>query len=356
MTPRISVLMAVYNGGSFLSPAIESVLRQSEKRFEFLIVDDGSSDNSVATVERFKDSRIRLIRHKTNQGLAASLNSGLAQARGDYIARLDADDLALPDRLARQAEYLDRHPEIGLVGSNAILVDEEGRRLYQTDYPRSPLAVRWVSLLQNPFIHSTVMLRRALLEQHSLRYDPRLTATQDYDFWLRCLEHTEAANLTACTVFLRRHGASISSQRADTQRRNTVEFTGAAIKRCFGFAMIEAEDRAAIFDAIFGARRDAVRAGVDRVYAANRYYDLLEAFLGQRPEGDVMECRRRVCTRVAQMVLYPPFPKGALSLLIRSLRIDPALPLHLLRFAAFRIEQGVKRGKRVSLSVGPVCS
>ena len=347
MSPRISVLMAVYNGGSLLGPAIESILRQSEKRFEFLIVDDGSTDDSVATIERFRDPRIRLIRHDTNQGLAASLNTGLAEARGEYIARLDADDLAMPGRLARQADYLDRHPELGLLGSNAIFVDEAGRRIDQSDYPRSPLAVRWASLLQNPFIHSTVMMRRSVLAENALRYDAEMTTTQDYDLWLRCLVHTDAANLSEPTALFRVHGASISSQCADVQRRNTIALTGKAIEERIGAEFIDASDR----NAIFGGRREAAASGVDRVAAAHRYYDLLDAFLAQRPDGCEGECRRRACTRVVQMVLLPPMPKGGFGLWRRSLRIDPALPIHLIRLAAFWISQRVKAGRRVEPSM-----
>ncbi len=348
--------MAVYNGGGYLGSAIDSILRQSEERFEFLIVDDGSTDDSVATVERFKDSRIRLIRHDTNQGLAASLNTGLAEARGEYIARLDADDIALPDRLAKQADYLDRHPEIGLLGSNVISIDAEGCRVDQSDYPRSPLAVRWTSLLQNPFIHSTVMIRRRILEKNALRYDPRLMTTQDYDLWLRCLGHADAANLAEPTVLFRVHGASISGRRSDIQRRNTIALIGTAIEQRFGAEIVSGADRCAIFDAIFAGRREAKASGVDRVVAAHRYYDLLDAFLAQEPDGYGSECRRRACTRVAQMVLFPAMPKGGLGLWRRSLRIDPALPLHLIRLAAFRIAQRMKAGQPVELSMASVGS
>ena len=118
MTPRISVIMAVYNGGSFLKPAIESILRQSESRFEFLIIDDGSQDGSAAIIESFKDPRIRLIRNAANRGLAASLNAGLEVARGTYIARLDADDIALPDRLALQLDFLERNPDIAAIAKD----------------------------------------------------------------------------------------------------------------------------------------------------------------------------------------------------------------------------------------------
>ena len=340
--------MAVYNGGSFLKPAIESILRQSESRFEFLIIDDGSQDGSAGMIESFKDPRIRLIRNATNRGLAASLNAGLEVARGTYIARLDADDVALPDRLALQLDFLERNPDIALLGSNAIMVDASGRRLYQSDYPCSPLAVRWTSLLQNPFIHSTVMMRRSVLEAFSLRYDTRMSATQDYDFWLRCLEHADGANLSIPTVCFRVHDASISRQRYDIQRRNTISLTGVAIKRRFERELVDAEERAAIFDAIFGSRRDAIEAGIDRVLAANRYYDLLEALLRQNPTGNTSECRRRACVRVVQMVLTPPFPNGAFRLMMRSLRLDPALPFHLAGFLLFKIVQGLKQGAQVS--------
>ena len=141
--PRVTVLMSVYNDGLFLPLAVQSILAQTFPDFEFLIIDDGSTDDSIAYLSQLRDPRVRVVRHPQNLGLTQSLQHGVELAQGEYLARLDADDLATPDRLARQVDYLDQHPAIGLLGSAARKIDEAGRSRSFYRVPLNQLHVRW---------------------------------------------------------------------------------------------------------------------------------------------------------------------------------------------------------------------
>jgi glycosyltransferase involved in cell wall biosynthesis len=186
LTPTVTVLMAVHDGERYLREAIDSILEQTFSDFEFVIVDDHSADATPALLEKMVDTRIIRLRNTDHMGLAASLNRGLDAARGRYIARMDADDISLPPRLEQQIHYLDEHADIGIVGTNTSYIDAEGQPLFngQLAYsePLSPAYLRWLLLWKNPLPHPTVMLRRSLIEQTGLRYDPAFETAQDYDY------------------------------------------------------------------------------------------------------------------------------------------------------------------------------
>lgn len=178
--------MGVYNAGIHLEGAIRSILAQSFTDFEMLIIDDGSTDDSAERVARLEreDARIRLIRNSVNRGLGAVLREGVDLARGELLARMDADDLARPDRLERQVEFLDLHPQVHIVGSYATDIDEEGTALKLRRVPVEHERIVEV-IWSCPMIHPTVMLRRqALLAVGSYRADVR--RRQDYELWFRC--------------------------------------------------------------------------------------------------------------------------------------------------------------------------
>lgn len=212
-TPRVTVLMSVHNGGRWLRAAINSVLAQSFRDFEFLILDDASTDDSVAQIESFRDPRVRLVSLSENIGLTRSLNRGLREARGELIARQDADDLAAPERLARQIAFLDAHPDVPLVGTQARLVDADGRSRGVRDLPLEPVSIRWLSLLDNPIIHTAAMFRTALVRDEFGGYDETFPSCQDYDLWARVLARHPAANLRERLVTVREHSGSVSATR-----------------------------------------------------------------------------------------------------------------------------------------------
>ena len=157
--PTVSVLMSVYNGERFLADAVESILGQSFGDFEFLIVDDGSTDRTRQILRGYDDPRIRLIVNPRNLGLTPSLNIGLAAARGCFIARMDADDIALPDRFARQLAFFAANPGTILVGGGHARLDHDARTQAWATQPLRPVEFRWLSFFWTPVLHPSVMFR-----------------------------------------------------------------------------------------------------------------------------------------------------------------------------------------------------
>jgi len=191
--PRVTVLMSVYNGGPYLREAVESILRQSFSDFEFLIIDDGSQDDSVAIVEAYKEPRIRLIRNGGNLGLSLSLNKGLELARGEYVARMDADDISRPERLALQVAFLDAHPQVGVCGSWVRFFPKAQGALWKL--PPSSEQIRCWQFHTVGVAHPAVMLRRRFFAEHGLIYDPLCRYAQDFELWGRAIRYMEFANI-----------------------------------------------------------------------------------------------------------------------------------------------------------------
>ncbi len=222
LTPRVTVLMCVYNGLPYLPLAMDSILSQSFADFEFLIVEDGSQDASWEMLEKFaaRDSRVRLVRNPRNLGLTRSLNVGLEHARGQLIARQDSDDISLPQRLALQVEFMDRHPQVGLLGSQVSVIDEHGRFSGLTSLnPLGDAGIRLLMLLHTAFVAGTAVYRRGQLEKHGLRYDVEMLHAEDYDFYARLLTLTQGATLPQPLMLYRVHSASVSSTYTDIQER-----------------------------------------------------------------------------------------------------------------------------------------
>ena len=220
--PIISVVMAVYNGEKFLRDAIDSVLSQTYCDFEFIIIDDYSTDNSVKIIESYQDSRIRLIKNEQNMRLPASLNKGIRLARGIYIARMDADDISLPTRFAKQKEYLDSHLDVVAVGGSYQAMDEAGNDLYVYHAKTGKKLARYY-LMPSPMAHPTVMIRRDIIVNNNLFYDEQYSSAQDYDLWLRVIKKFKIDNLSAVLLRYRLQSNSISATKRQQQQDNTYE-------------------------------------------------------------------------------------------------------------------------------------
>lgn len=217
-TVKVTVFIPVYNGERFLAEAIDSVLAQTYRDFELLIVDDGSTDGSVDIVRRYGDPRIRLERNERNRGGPYTRNRGLQLAKGEYLAVLDADDVCEPHRLEQCVAFLDCHPEMAAVGSAGTYIDEEGRVLFVVQPPTSWEAVRAQIFIRNCFLHSSVMFRRAPVLAIG-GYDERLPYAQDYDLFLRLGAEHPLANLLSPLVRYRVHREQVSQRKLVSQRR-----------------------------------------------------------------------------------------------------------------------------------------
>jgi len=190
MSPKISVIMSVYNGACYLKKSVESVLNQTLSNFEFIIIDDGSTDTTWEILSEYaqQDQRIRLFKNADNIGLTKSLNRGIAQSREAYIARQDADDISLPQRFERQIKVLYEHPEVVLVSSDVECIDSKGQVVGGFQRAESPDIVAWHLLFYNHVgAHSQVMFRREPAIS-SGGYSEHQLYAQDYEFWLRLVQ------------------------------------------------------------------------------------------------------------------------------------------------------------------------
>ena len=216
--PLVSVLLATHDDARFLREAIASVLTQSLTDLELIVVDDASTDETAQLLEQLDDHRLVVLRNQKQVGLAASLNRGLDRAVGRYVARLDADDIAVPERLERQLARIAAEPDLAVVGSAVVDLDAEGAYGRMHRLPRGGVALRWHALFSSPFFHPTVLVDLDLLDRHGLRYDPVFLESEDYDLWTRLFRFAEGANLPDALVAKRVHAGQASLRRSDVQQ------------------------------------------------------------------------------------------------------------------------------------------
>jgi len=216
--PPITVVMPVYNCERYVAEAVESILAQTFRDFEVLIIDDGSTDGSRVILERYaeRDRRIRLV-SRPNTGIVGALNEGLAMARGELIARMDADDIALPERFERQVAYLREHPEVVCLGSVVQNIDEAGRFLFEEHHAMDHEEIEEIALRGYcPLAHPSMMMRReAVLAING--YDPELALAEDTDLVLRLGERGKLVNLPQILQKYRWHDQSISAKKLALQ-------------------------------------------------------------------------------------------------------------------------------------------
>ena len=234
LTPRpiVTVALAVFNGEDYLAECIESILAQTLTDFEFIIVNDGSTDNSLKILESYadKDARISVISQK-NQGNASSRNRMLEVSKGKYIAPMDQDDISLPDRLFNQATYLDAHPEVMCVGGDSLLIDEKGRFLTRLFHLRGDEAIQTAALAGHGAItHPAAMIRTQNIKQIN-GYDSRYKLAEDIDLWLKLGEVGKLENLGVPVLKYRMHGKSSSEQKGELQREAARKACEAAWER-----------------------------------------------------------------------------------------------------------------------------
>jgi hypothetical protein len=213
-TPDVSVVLSVRNGGSDLPKAIESILVQTFTNFELIAINNGSTDGTHSYLDSIIDPRVRVF-HQADAGLAAALNRGISLARGRYIARQDHDDLADPSRIAKQVEFLDTHPEYGLIGTRAEIWvgDKPSRRFH--DHPTEDDILRFELLFDNPFVHSSVMMRKAALDRVGhYTTDSARQPPEDYELWSRIARQYRVANLAERLTVYREVPSSMSRDSA----------------------------------------------------------------------------------------------------------------------------------------------
>ena len=208
--PRVTVVMAAYNAAPFLLEAVASVLAQTYRDFELIVVDDASSDDTLSILESCRGPRIRIIKNSSNMGVALSRNAALKAARGEFVAIMDADDVCAPTRLERQVAFLDAHPLVGLVGCAVYdNIDASGAVLHTSYAPEENEAIQFTLMERWCFFHSSLMFRSALYERVG-GYRREFEPAEDHDFILRMLEHCQAHNLNENLVSYRLNPKGLS--------------------------------------------------------------------------------------------------------------------------------------------------
>jgi len=184
--PMVSVIMATFNEPvRYIKESIESILNQTFTNFEFIIIDDSTNPETIEAINSYaEDDRIIIIREKSRMGFTRALNEGLKMAKGQFIVRMDGDDISLKDRLEKQLKYLNSHKEIDILGGNMLIINESGTVVSQRNYPTNGLSLQFSAIFRSPVAHPTVMFRRSIVENH-LFYDETFTKAEDTEYWFR---------------------------------------------------------------------------------------------------------------------------------------------------------------------------
>ena len=222
-TPILSVLMPVFNSEQFVAEAIESIMNQTFKDFEFLILDDASTDKSFEIIKDFekRDSRIKVYQNEKNLGVVASRNKLLNLAKGKYIVWLDSDDIAIENRFEKQMNFLEEHPGIGMVGANAAIINEFGNKIREWSFETDPQKLKIELFFHSPFLSSSVMIRKSCLPQNC--YDSRFPVAEDFDLYSKIAEQYEIANIREFLVKYRINSKGLSKNNSEKMEKLSVQ-------------------------------------------------------------------------------------------------------------------------------------
>lgn len=323
---RVSVLTAVYNGERYLAAAIDSILAQTFTDFEYILVDDASTDYSPQILRHYSDldARVQVWRNPTNLNISGTLNRALALARGEYFAVLDQDDLALPRRLEQQVAFLDTNPEIGVVGTQATAIDEEGRALYPMVFPENAVLARWTILFNSPALHSAAMFRRSLVLAVG-SYPVAQWHLNDYILFAALQRSTGIANLPETLVLYRRHPQQTVSVNTKRQQAQAWLLTHSLLAERLNLR-VGVDDIGILYNGVRGERLADAAA---LLRAADLLAVLLDRFLlVEEPDQLTGEQIRADCARRLLTIAWVhrrSCRDASRVLLSRALTVDPHL-------------------------------
>jgi glycosyltransferase involved in cell wall biosynthesis len=240
--PLISVILPVYNAEKYVAAAIESILTQTFTDFELLIFNDGSSDRSKEIIQQYNDPRIKFFDDSANAGLVACLNAGIDLATGKYIARMDADDISLPERFKIQIDFLENNPEIGICGGWIYEItssdDPRERKLYKYLPTHDEICIKL--LRHNSFAHPVVMMRRSVLIDHGIRYEKEFFPSEDYRLWIRLKQVTRFYNIPQILLYYRVHPNQTSTLELPNKRSTGIKLE--LMRELLGGSLSEKEE------------------------------------------------------------------------------------------------------------------
>lgn len=227
--------MPLYKGDDYLSEALDSILNQTYSDFEFIIICDDPSDEARNILDKYQRNDFRVkVYYQARQGLVNSLNKGISLACGEYIARMDADDISMPERLKTQIQYLEEHPCIGLVGTWYESIDENNRKLNTHRLPARSDLMTWYFLFGSVIAHPTAIMRKKCIEKIGY-YNPDALHAEDYDLWVRLNKITQIANIPEVLLKYRVWRNSVGSTHSDIQDQNTIKIMQSQISSLLGF-------------------------------------------------------------------------------------------------------------------------
>ena len=220
MVPSVTVLLPAYNAAPWIGGALDTILGQTLHDLELVVIDDGSTDGTSEVLAQYSDRRLVIVRNKANEGLVASLNHGIEIARGKYVARMDADDIAHRRRLELQTKFLEARPEVGICGSWFRLSGARWRTTVRTPVEDGDISARL--FFRSPFAHPTIVFRAEFLRQTGIRYDPASADAEDFDLWVRARRYTHFGNVPRVLLYYRVHGAQTSKRSVESQSKTAV--------------------------------------------------------------------------------------------------------------------------------------
>lgn len=330
-TPRISVVMPVYNGGPYLRASVESILAQTFGDFEFLIVNDGSTDGSGEVLDEFaqRDARVRIF-HQENKGMNASNNRACAEARGEFIARMDDDDISHPERFQKQIAFMDAHPDVGILGTRVSYINAEGEPT-PGEWPKwAPPGVNgWDLLFKTCLCHPTTLMRRAVLADLNF-YRPDAPYADDYDLWSRALFTTRLANLKDKLFTRRKWDGAVTSKHAAAQEQTVFNAMQIAHAKLLGrdvpMETVEVVRDIARYKPIPGVPK-ADNAPERLEEAAHLVHDLYNAYLGRFTPDAESEAgiRRDAAAKLVELArrARPQSTAAYLAIMNLLLRVEP---------------------------------
>lgn len=289
LAPKVSIVMPVHNGALYLEEALNSILAQTLSDFEFLIVDDGSTDATPDLLKEYacRDSRIRVLRNDMNTGIAAALNLGFGEARGRYVARMDCDDISAPERLERQARFLDNNPDFVFVACAYDMIDGDGSCLRTGAEAHSAFECDWVSIFRMPVIHPSMMIRRDAFERLEEGYKSSIEGAKDLELTQRLLRLGLGKALEDVLFKYRMHPQNISVKHKPAQSRAAASITAANAK--MRFSHLDADDLNALFSFFYGVTE---KPDLDAAFAA--LAALEEAYVNETSPNPAQRARMRM--------------------------------------------------------------
>lgn len=230
--PLISILMPVFNAEKHLRDCIMSILSQEYENFEFLIINDGSTDNSHQIINSFSDERINYFKNDENRKLIYTLNKGISLCKGKYIARMDADDIALPSRLKIQSDFLEKNDKIDILGTNITTINEHNIETGERNYPTTNDEILYHLLFINcPIAHPTVMIRKKVFDEFNIYYNENYLHAEDYKLWVDLINKVQFHNCNEPLLLYREHGSQVTSKHQKTNKSLSSKIKSEVIKK-----------------------------------------------------------------------------------------------------------------------------